>query len=51
MDKLNNLRARENYCCLQYCISVHLEEIHLEICLDGRCSYCPMKELEQKACF
>lgn len=49
MDKLNNLRARENYHCLQYRISLHLEKIHLEICLEGRCSYCPMKELEQKA--
>lgn len=51
MDKFNNVKARENCCCLQYHILVHLEEIHLEICLDGRCSYCPMKDLEWKACF
>lgn len=48
MDKLNNLRARENHHCSQYHILVHLDEMHSEICLYGRC---PMKELEQKACF
>lgn len=50
-DKLNNLRARENHHCSQYHILVHLDEMHSEICLYGRCSYCPMKEPGTKSLF
>lgn len=51
MDKLNNLGARENHHCSQYHILVHLDEMHSEICLYGRCSYCPMKEAGTKSLF